>query len=148
MTLNIRRLQEADLPEVRLIISLAFGTFLGAPRPAEILSDVDYANTRWKADPTSAFVAEMDGMIVGSNFATRWGSVGFFGPLTVRPDLWEKGIGQRLMQPVMECFQRWNVTHSGLFTFAHSAKHLSLYQKFGFWPRFLTALMSKPLQGV
>jgi hypothetical protein len=28
-----------------------------------------------------------------------------------------------------------------LFTFAHSTKHLNLYQKFGFWPRFLTALM-------
>jgi hypothetical protein len=34
---------------------------------------------------------------VGSNFATCWGSVGFFGPLTTRPDLWESGIGQRLV---------------------------------------------------
>ena len=28
-------------------------------------------------------------------------------------------------------------------TFAQSAKHIGLYQKFGFWPRFLTAIMSK-----
>ena len=81
--------------------------------------------------------------IVGSNFATQWGSVGFFGPLTIRPDLWDRGIGQRLMEPVMDCFARWQTTHTGLFTFAHSQKHLALYQRFGFWPRFLTAVMSK-----
>ena len=27
----------------------------------------------------------------------------------------------------------------------HSPKHLGLYQKFGFWPRFLTAIMAKQL---
>ncbi len=32
---------------------------------------------------------------------------------------------------------------SPLYTFAQSPKHIGLYQKFGFWPRFLTALMSK-----
>ncbi len=37
------------------------------------------------------------------------------------------------------------VVHAGLFTFAQSPKHIHLYQKYGFWPRFLTALMSKPV---
>jgi hypothetical protein len=45
----------------------------------------------------------------------------------------------------MECFRTWGVQHAGLFTFAHSPKHITLYQKFGFWPRFLTAVMSKPV---
>ena len=36
---------------------------------------------------------------------------------------------------------------AGLFTFAHSPKHVGLYQKFGFWPRFLTAIMSAPVIG-
>jgi len=45
----------------------------------------------------------------------------------------------------MECFASWGVTHAGLFTFAHSQKHVSLYQRFGFWPRFLTAIMAKPV---
>jgi hypothetical protein len=71
--------------------------------------------------------------------------VGFFGPLTVRPDLWDCGIGKRLMEPVMDLFDRWNVKHAGLFTFAHSQKHVALYQRFGFWPRFLTAIMAKPV---
>jgi hypothetical protein len=83
---------------------------------------------------------------MGSNFATRWGSFGFFGPLTVHPELWTQGIGQQLMKPIMGCFEKWKVTQAGLFTFSESPKHIALYQKFGFWPRFLTAMMTKPVQ--
>jgi hypothetical protein len=41
--------------------------------------------TRWAADPSAALAAEVDGDLVGTNFVTRWGSVGFFGPPTVAP---------------------------------------------------------------
>jgi Acetyltransferase (GNAT) family len=70
------------------------------------------------------------------------GSVGFFGPLTVRPDLQERGIAQALLARTMEQFDSWETRHVGLFTFAHSAKHIGLYQKYGFYARFLTAIMS------
>jgi hypothetical protein len=33
---------------------------------------------------------------------------------------------------------------AALFTFSNSTKHIHLYQGFGFWPRSLTALLSKP----
>jgi hypothetical protein len=55
-------------------------------------------------------------------------------------------VGKRLIDPVMECFAKWGTAHAGLFTFAHSQKHVCLYQRFGFWPRFLTAIMSKPVE--
>jgi len=42
----------------------------------------------------------------------------------------------------MTIFERWGVRHTGLFTFPQSAKHLGLYQKFGYWPRYLTAVMT------
>jgi hypothetical protein len=45
----------------------------------------------------------------------------------------------------MACFAEWRVTHAGLFTFAQSAKHVGLYGRFGFYPRFLTAIMAKPV---
>jgi N-acetylglutamate synthase-like GNAT family acetyltransferase len=122
---------------------VAFGTFLGVPEPESFLGDADYVKTRWKAHPEAFFAAEIDGELVGSNFATNWGSVGFFGPLTIRPDLWDKGIGKRLMEPIMNLFDEWETKHAGLFTFAHSAKHVGLYHKFGFCPRFLTPIMSK-----
>jgi hypothetical protein len=47
------------------------------------------------------------------------------------------------MAPVLDCFSRWGTRHAGLFTFSQSAKHVSLYQKYDFWPRFLTMIMSK-----
>jgi hypothetical protein len=52
-------------------------------------------------------------------------------------------VGKRLMEPVLECFNRRGSTHAGLFTFAHSQKHAAFYRKFGFWPRFLTSIMSR-----
>lgn len=147
LDISVRALQEHDLPAADHIMRLAFGTFIGVPDPATFMGDASYVRTRWLANPSAAFGAEVGGELVGSNFATNWGSVGFFGPLTIRPDLWDRGVGKRLMEPVMECFSKWGTTHAGLFTFAHSQKHVALYQKFGFWPRFLTLIMSKPVAG-
>lgn len=141
----IRPLKENELGEADRIFRLAFGTFLGLPDPLAFMGDADYVRTRWQADPASAFAAEVDGELVGSNFATNWGSVGFFGPASVRPDLWDKGNGVRLVEPVIERFAEWGIKHAGLFTWSHSPKHIYLYQKFGFWARFLTAIMSKPV---
>ena len=146
LDIAVRPLQESDLPAADYIMRVAFGTFLGLPEPAAFMGDASYVRTRWLADPHAAFTAEVGGELVGSNFATNWGSVGFFGPLTIRPDFWDRGVGKRLMEPIMGLFSEWETKHAGLFTFAHSQKHVGLYQKFGFWPRFLTALMSKPIE--
>lgn len=140
---TIRQMREADLAEVDHIFRLAFGTFIGLPQPEQFAGDTGAIASRWRTDPESAFVAEVDGQIGGSNFASVWGSFGFFGPLTVRPDLWDQGLGKQLVEPVMSRFSALGAQTLGLFTFAQSAKHIGLYQKFGFWPRFLTALMDK-----
>jgi len=142
---TIRPLREEDLAAADHVMRVAFGTFVGFPEPASFMGDKDYVRTRWRARPDAAFGAVDGAELVGSNFATRWGSVGFFGPLTIRPDYWDRGVGKRLMEPVMACFDRWGTTHDGLFTFAQSQKHVGLYQRFGFWPRFLTAIMSRPV---
>jgi predicted N-acetyltransferase YhbS len=143
MKISVRLLKEKDLPAADRIFRLAFGTFTGHPEPEKFGGDVDKIRTRWLADPTAAFAAEIDGELVASIFVTNWGSVGYFGPLSVRPDLWDLGIAQRLLEPTMELFAQWKTKHAGLYTFAHSPKHLALYQKYEFWPRFLTAIMAK-----
>src|SRR4051794_31751200 len=140
---SVRALRRADLEAADRVMRTAFGTFLGVPDPMLVFGDADYVYSRFSAEPDWAFAAELDGEVAGSNFATRWGSYGFFGPLTVRPDLWDAGIGSRLMQPVIDLLDTWAVRQAGLFTFPHSAKHVGLYQKFGFWPQYLTSVMGK-----
>ncbi|MFZ0263798.1 MAG: GNAT family N-acetyltransferase [Nitrososphaeraceae archaeon] len=145
MNITIRPLVENDLSEADRIFRLSFGTFLGISDPMTFGGDTDYVKSRFYSDPFAAFAAEVDGKLVGSNFTANWGSVGFFGPLTVHPNYWSQGVARRLMEPTMQLFSRWNTKLAGLFTFANSPKHVALYQKFGFWPRFLTAIMSKEL---
>ena len=142
--LSIRPLAEADLPQTWRIARTAFGTLFGFPNLDEFWADRDLHAGRFRAANVAGFVAEEDGAIVGSNFATRWGSVGFFGPLSITPERWNGGCAQPLVAAVCGAFERWRVTHAGLFTFAQSAKHVHLYGKFGFYPRFLTAIMAKP----
>jgi N-acetylglutamate synthase-like GNAT family acetyltransferase len=141
----IRPLQDGDLDAADRVMRIAFGTFLGAPDPMMVFGDLDYVRSRFAAEPSWAFAAELDGEVVGSNFATRWGSFGFFGPVTVRVDLWDRGIAGRLMEPIMDLFDQWQVRQAGLFTFPQSPKHIGLYQKFGFWPQYLTPLMERPV---
>src|SRR5690242_2241329 len=138
MQILIQPLQSADLPEADRIFRLAFGTFLGLPDPLAFAGDADYVRTRWRAAPDAALGAYADGVLVGSNFAARWGRFGFFGPLTVRPDIWDRGVARELLAATMTLFERWNTRHAGLFTFPHSTKHVGLYQRFGFWPQHLT----------
>ncbi|HEY6684525.1 MAG TPA: GNAT family N-acetyltransferase [Propionibacteriaceae bacterium] len=128
----IRALREDELDAADRVMRIAFGTFVGVPDPITVFGDADLVRSRFRAEPSWAFAAERDGEVVGSNFATGWGSFGFFGPLTVRVDLWDRGIASRLMEPIIDLFDQWQLRQAGLFTFAHSPKHIGLYQKFGF----------------
>ena len=110
--------------------------------------DADYIYSRWKANRGNAYAAELDGRLVGSNFTACWGTVGFFGPLTVDPAAWGKGIGKLLIEAAVAQFDRWQLTHRGLFTFPDSVKHVSLYGRYGFWPRFLTGITSRSVSRV
>jgi GNAT superfamily N-acetyltransferase len=142
---TVRLLREDELAAADRNFRLAFGTFLALPDPLQFAGDRDYIRHRWRANPEAAFAAELDGELAGSNFVVHWGSVGYFGPITIRPELWDKGIGKSLLEPVIDSFNRWGTVHGGLFTFPQSTKHIHLYRKFGFYPRFLTAITSKPV---
>jgi predicted N-acetyltransferase YhbS len=142
-TAHVRPMRADDLAAADRVLRMAFGTIRGLPDPSAAFGDADYVHTRFRAAPDCAWVAEIEGEVVGSAFAARWGSFGFFGPLSVDPSLWDRGIGSRLLRPVLEAFASWDVRQAGLFTFADSAKHLGLYQKHGFWPGSLTAVTAK-----
>ena len=136
-------LKQSELSEADRIVRLAFGTFLHLPNPLDFMGDRSLMIPRWRSTHVKVIAAREAGRIIGSNVATRWGSFGFFGPLTVLPEYWDQGVAQRLLEATMTIFDTWGLRHSGLFTFPQSVKHVGLYQKFGYWPRYLTAVMTR-----
>jgi GNAT superfamily N-acetyltransferase len=140
--IRVGPLKQSELGEADRIVRLAFGTFLGLPNPLDFMGARNFMSPRWRSGHVKVIAAREGGRLIGSNVATQWGSFGFFGPLTVLPEYWDRGVAQRLLEATMTIFEKWGVRHTGLFTFPQSAKHVGLYQKFGYWPRYLTALMT------
>jgi len=146
MKITIRPIDEADLPAADQVFRQSFGTFLGIPDPQAFTGDAALVATRWRANPAAALGAYNEGALIGSCFATPWGSFGFLGPISVRPDFWDRGIAKQLIERTVAQFDQWSIRQAALFTFPQSPKHIALYQKFGFWPQYLTPVMSKPVQ--
>lgn len=146
MDIQIRVARDDDLAAADRVFRLAFGTRLRLPDPMAFYGDGDCIRTRWRADPTAAFTAESQGELIASIFAARWGSLGILGPLSVHPKFWDRHVGRQLMERAVTLLEEWKVTQAGVFTAAHSPRHIALCQRFGFWPRFLTAIMSKQVE--
>jgi GNAT superfamily N-acetyltransferase len=125
------------------VLRLAFGTMLGLPDPLRWAAGAQLARRRFGVDPEGAFKAVAGGELVGSAFLVRWGSFAIFGPLSVRPDHWDRGVGSLLWKACEPLLGRWGIGCAGLFTHPESTKHVHLYRKHGFWPRFLVALTEK-----
>jgi GNAT superfamily N-acetyltransferase len=146
--IKIGPLKPGEVEEAGRIVRVAFSTFLGLPNPTDFMGDRDLMTPRFRSTHVKVIAArEVDpgkaGRLIGTNVLTRWGSFGFFGPLTVMPEYWDRGVAQRLLEVTVELFDKWGLRHTGLYTFPHSAKHIALYQKFGYWPRYLTAVMTR-----
>lgn len=142
----VRGLRADELDVADAVLRRAFGTHLGLADPMTFMGDGDYVRTRWQAAPDLALAAEVDGTLVGTNFVTCWGSVGFFGPLSVEPAWWGRGVARALLEATLPLFEAHGVQHRGLFTFGQSPKHVSLYQAYGFLPRYLTAILAKGVE--
>jgi GNAT superfamily N-acetyltransferase len=138
---EVRPLAEADLAQAIAVLRLAFAAHFKLP-PDTFWRDRDYVTGRWLTYPSLAFGAWIGDRLVGSSLGAHWGSMGVYGPLSTHPDTWNRGVASYLIRPVLEQLELLQARHIGFFTFAESTKHIALYQKFGFWPRFLTAIMS------
>jgi len=141
--MKVGLLKERELEEAGRIMRLAFGTFLRVPNPNEFMGDCNFITPRWRSKHVKVVAAREGDRLIGSNVVTRWGSFGFFGPLTVLPEYWDRGVAKLLLEATMKIFDKWGLRHTGLYTFPQSAKHVGLYQKFGYWPRYLTAIMKR-----
>ena len=115
--------------------------------PETFWTDRDFLSGRWKTDPSLAFGAWINSQLVGSSLGAAWGSLGVFGPISTHPDTWNRGTARQLIPPVLDRLKALGARHIAFFTLAESTKHIALYQKFGYWPRFLTAIMTRPIEG-
>ena len=136
-------LKPEEVDQADTIFRRAFATFLGIPDPAEFMGDRQLVVPRFRGPHVWALAARQGDRLIGTNLLTQWGSFGFCGPLTVLPEHWDRGVAQELMTVTVKVFEKWGVRHSGLFTFPGSTKHVGLYQKFGYWPQHLTAVLAR-----
>src|SRR6516165_9554963 len=113
----IRPLAEIDIPAADRIFRQAFGKFLGLSDPLAFTGDAGILLTRWRRDPEGALGAYSDEGLIGSSFAARWGSFGFLGPVSVRPDLWDQGVAKQLVERTVALLDRWALPQTALFTF-------------------------------
>jgi predicted N-acetyltransferase YhbS len=143
MPLEVRPLAAGDLDRADRVLRDAFTAVHGV----DLLADTALLSTRFHAGHTTVLAAYDGREPVGSVVATRWGDVGVLGPLSVEPRLWGRGIGGGLVEAAVALLDGAGVVHQGLFTFPHSPRHLAFYQRFGFWPRFLTTIMSTAVTG-
>lgn len=146
---QVRRIRKGDLSRSREVLEQTFADFLErqlGTRPRQAFGGAQYVHHRWLMEPWGCFVAEEDGgKIVGLALAVTWGSVGVLGPVAVLTSYQNQKIGQQLIGAVEEFFQENKTSLQGAVTYSTSPRHLSLYHKFGYKPKSLTALMSRAL---
>ena len=139
----VRKMRNEDVPVAEKIFRLAFGSEFGLADPMSFRGDAGVVAFRHTIYPDGGVVAEVEGNVTGFSIASRWGLVGFVGPVCVHPEYWGRGIARQLVRDSIAQLDRWGCQATGLFTNPSSPRHLRLYQEFGFWPRGLTVVMSR-----
>jgi predicted N-acetyltransferase YhbS len=136
MTVTIRLGQMDDAPELGRICHAAFTAIANAHNfPPDFPSaDVATGVVRGMLGNSGfhGVVAELDGKIAGSNFLDERNAISGVGPITVDPDIQNKGIGGQLMRAVMDRATAKGFAGIRLVQAGYHARSLSLYSKLGF----------------
>jgi GNAT superfamily N-acetyltransferase len=130
-------MKEADLDAVLEITNEAFRGLVETNtgrRPEGPLFASTLGRYRLEVDPHGCHVAVSGDEVVGANFSVLRGTLGWFGPLAVRPDAQGHGIAQRLVTECLRAADQRGVRLMGLETVANSPQHVHLYLKLGFRP--------------
>src|SRR5207248_2105731 len=91
-------------------------------------------------------VAEVDGMIVGSNFLDERSMVAGLGPITIDPAVQNRAIGRQLMQNVLDRVKERRLPGVRLLQATYHNRSLSLYTRLGFVAREpLSTMQGSPL---
>ena len=92
-------------------------------------------------------VAEFDGQIVGSNCLDERSVIAGVGPITIKPDVQNRGVGRKLMTAVLDRARQQNLPGVRLVQAAFHGRSLSLYTSLGFDVREpLSVMQGEPLR--
>ena len=135
--IRIRLMREDDLDAAMEVTNAAFRELIAknsGRTPEGPLFAPILGRYRLDLDPAGCHVAVRGDEVVGANFSVLRGTLGWFGPLAVRPDGQGQGIAQRLVTECLKSAEKRGARLMGLETLANSPQHIHLYQKLGFRP--------------
>lgn len=136
MALSIREGRPEDAQECGRICYEAFAAIANVhnfpPDFASVESGVGLANWLLSAPSIYSVVAEDDGRIVGSNFLAEDSAISGVGPISIDPNVQNRGVGSKLMQAVMERSAARRHAGIRLVQSGYHCRSFSLYSKLGF----------------
>ena len=88
-----------------------------------------------KRNPTTSFVAESDGKIIGVIMAGHDGRRGFINHTAVLPDCRKQGIAKRLVDSAMDALDREGIKKVALVVFKHNEIGNGFWDNIGFTER-------------
>lgn len=148
MSIVFRLMREDDLSVVRQIDRDSFGTLhheLTGQADELPLREPEYFAHWLRTDPGGAWVAELEGEVVGLNFNHARGRSGWVGPLAMKPGVQLKGGGRVLCEKGGEYLQSQGCESIGLNTYANNPVSVSLYLKLGFEITGGTLVLKRPI---
>ncbi len=136
MTVSIRSAEAGDLGEAGRICHAAFHAIATAHGFAPDFPSREAATGALGGmigkPGFFGVVAEEDGRILGSNFLDERSPISGIGPITVDPNIQNRGVGGLLMQAVMERSAAGGFAGVRLVQAGYHTRSLALYAKLGF----------------
>lgn len=134
----IRRMDRSHIKDIQLIDALAFKN-KSFRTPESIESYIDDGLG-------TGLVHITDCSLSGYIFNHIWGSLSWFGPIGVNPEIKNKGIGKALIKETLKTFQSLEgIDTIMLCTMPDSPYNIGFYSKLGFTPLKLTIQMTREI---
>lgn len=88
------------------------------------------------------------GAVAGFNIVHRSGAEGWMGPLAVRPDFQERGVGGAMVRAGIAWLRHRGARVIGLETMPRTVENIGFYSRLGFRPGHLTVTVTRRTDGV
>lgn len=144
-----RRATEEDIDEMNSLFSDAFTDRyrrdgLAGVRVPKLNPDIWRYAIRDAADGAMLWF-DHDNEMVAFNLAHSSGVEGWMGPLAVRPEIQERGIGTLIVSAAISWLKASGVATVGLETMPRTVQNIGFYGKLGFVPGFLTISLTREI---